>query len=145
MLWYVGSVYVIILLLIIIVGLGIVGTKLLNFSAGLAQGLLAGRKFRPGGDGKQNTSWLNYAALAFTGIIISYFALGLSAVNETDSAHNHGGGSSPAAVQTGNSHGAQTAVQGGPADIQMQYPNLPLNSAGYNPGYMGYQYYNNGY
>lgn len=128
MLWYVGSVYVIILLLILIVGLGIVGTKLLNFSAGLAQGLLAGSRSRAGGDMKQKMSWLNYAAIAFTGIIISYFALGLSAVNETDSAaHNHGGGSTPAAVQPVNSYGSPTSMQG------------------YNPGYMGYQYYYNGY
>ncbi|MDA8235394.1 MAG: hypothetical protein M0Z31_11430 [Clostridia bacterium] len=99
MLWYVGSIYVIMLLLILIVGLGIVGTRLLTASADSLQQLLTGKKFFAGGGSKQETTWLNYAAVAFAGIIITYFALGLSAVNQPGNAHAHGVNSSQGVVQ----------------------------------------------
>jgi hypothetical protein len=121
MLWYVGSVYVIVLLLILIAGLGIVGTRLLSVSAQSVQGLLR-KKVPAGGDGKSQMPWLNFAAVAFAGIIISYFALGLAAVNNSDTAHNHGGGSSQGLVQPVNS----------PMNLQIQNLYNQLNYMEYN-------------
>ncbi|MFZ5640096.1 MAG: hypothetical protein ACOY4Q_05355 [Bacillota bacterium] len=141
MLWYVGSVYVIVLLLILIVGLGIVGTRLLSVSAESVQGLFR-KKVPAGGDGKSQMPWLNFAAVAFAGIIISYFALGLSAVNNSETAHNHGGGGSRGTVQAVNTPGGWTAGQGNPMNIQIQDLNNQLNYMDYNLEAMESRHYN---
>ncbi len=126
MLWYVGSVYVIILLLILIAGLGIFGMKLFTVSVESVQGLMAGKKNPAGGDFKNRMSWLNYAALVFTGIIISYFALGLSAVNQADSSdHNHD--SSAGIAQPANAPGNWAGGQGNAMDNELQNLNQQLN------------------
>jgi len=142
MLWYVGSIYVIVLLLILIAGLGIAGMRLLAASAESVQGMLAGKKFSAGGDAKNRMPWINYAAVAFTGIIISYFALGLSAVNSNDTAHNHGGNGNQGVVQTVNSPGyGMAAGQGSVTDSQMQYFNAQLNYLDRNLRVMEAQHY----
>jgi len=143
MLWYVGSIYVIVLLLILIIGLGIVGTRLLAASADSLQGLLAGKKLRAGGGAKQQMPWLNYAAAAFAGIIITYFALGLSAVNNGDAtAHNHGGNGNQGFVQAVNHSGNWPAGQGYPIqNTQQGYLGTHLGAM-QAQNYYGYYGYN---
>lgn len=145
MLWNVGSIYVLVLLFILIAGLGIAGAKLITQSAESLQGMLTGKKVPAGGDKKPKSPWLNYAAVAFAGIIISYFALGLSAVNQSNHDHNHGGNNQGVVQnvgQPGSGMGGQVSPQVSPLDVQLQSLNSQLNYLDFNMRAMEAQHFN---
>ncbi len=88
MLWNIGSIYVIILLAILVAGLGLGAFKLLETTGEALWARKSAQKPKNGGDNNNKPNLLGYAAIAFTGIIVGYFALGLSAVNSSEG-HDH--------------------------------------------------------
>lgn len=100
MLWSIGSIYVIILLAILVAGLGLGAFRLLETTGEALLAAQGTKQQKNGGGANKQPKWLGYAAIAFTGIIVGYFALGLSAVNSSEG-HDH------AAHVAGQQQGAQ--------------------------------------
>ncbi|HEX3032290.1 MAG TPA: hypothetical protein VHS59_08620 [Bacillota bacterium] len=141
MLWNVGSVYVVILLIILVAGMGMGIFKLLETTGDVLIPRKHQKHHKGGGKNKES-GILGYAAMAFTTVIVGYFTLGLLAVNGSEQNHDH---AAHVAQQTTNSTqqiSVQSSFSSAPQDQSMAGQ---LNSLDRELGAMEHNFNNQGY
>lgn len=83
----VGSLYMAILILLLIIGFGLIGLKLINYVLGLEQIGIKNNGVKVQNNKPETSKWLKIALCSFIGILLSLFIL--SVLNSTSINSSH--------------------------------------------------------
>ena len=83
----VGSLYMAILTLLLIIGFGLVGLKLINYVLNLEQILVKNNGAKTQNNNQETSKWLKIALYSFAGILLSIFILSVLNSSTINSSH----------------------------------------------------------